>query len=199
MPWLKQLMWIINMGYYYYIVICLSALLMGQCLQFYRGAELNRSSGEKKKKKPKHKSSWKKKIKTIWTLLVGGRDGGVWTQELPELISGQLIDADSVTTLYFLPAPWSRTFLQCKNLPETLTSGHQNLAWLFPGMGSSIPDTLPATERSQSGSCSQSEGRPGQYWGRTFTGKDWMGSPGLWALALSSTSSVTFLDITKSF
>ena len=38
------------MGYYYYIVICLSALLMGQCLQFYRGAELNRSSGEKKKK-----------------------------------------------------------------------------------------------------------------------------------------------------
>ena len=155
-------MWIINMGYYYYIVICLSALLMGQCLQYYRGAELNRNFG-KKKKKTKHQIQLKKKIKTIWTLLVGGWDGGVWTQDLPELISGLSVDADSVTTLHFLPGPWSRTFLQCKNLPETLTSGHQNLAWLFPGTGSSIPDTLPVTERSQSGACSQSEGRPGQY------------------------------------
>ena len=142
-------MWIINMGYYYYIVICLSALLMGHCLQYYRGAEgngnplqcsglenprdggacrtavygvaqsrtrlkqlsssscrgaeLNRNFGGKKN--TQHQIQLKKTIKTIWTLLVGGWDGGVWTQDLLELISGLSVDADSVTTLHVFPGP----------------------------------------------------------------------------------------------
>lgn len=52
------------MGYYYYIVVCLSALLMGQCLQFYRGAELNRNFGGKKKNQNANPAE-KEKIKTI--------------------------------------------------------------------------------------------------------------------------------------
>lgn len=67
-PWPKQLVWIINMGYYHYIVICLSAQWT-QCLQFHRDTVQNRNfEGEKKPN-----------LATLWTLLFGRQDCGMKT------------------------------------------------------------------------------------------------------------------------